>query len=408
MELNEKLAEMKVELKAYFDKAEKESKDRGTVTEATRTAVEALQKQVDAIDVKMAQQRIDEGPGVDLLEKEMKEDDSIMRLLKDKRGKAVLNLSSKQAKALLEGKTTITSGTGGAVGAATSGVLLIDRIPGIVPEARQGLTVRDLLTARPTTFQVIDFVKVNSPMVPASPQVEAGLKFENQVTFTTVSERVRTIATWIPATRQVLDDFAELYGFIRQTMPYYLNLAEETQLLSGDGTNENLHGLIPQATAFNTALLSNSQGWNKIDIIGRGIQQVTVAKELPPTFVVVHPNDWWDMRLTKDSYGRYILGDPQQGAMAGVGFGTVTPTPNLFGLNVVPTTNIANGTFLIGSGNPIAAEIRDRMDVQIDISTEHSDYWVRNMVAVRAEKRLALLTKRGASFITGSFTRSPA
>jgi hypothetical protein len=39
-----------------------------------------------------------------------------------------------------------------------------------------------------------------------------------------------------------------------------------------------------------------------------------------------------------------------------------------------------------------AAERRDRMEMQVEISTEHSDYFVRNLVAVRAEKRLALVT----------------
>jgi HK97 family phage major capsid protein len=56
---------------------------------------------------------------------------------------------------------------------------------------------------------------------------EASTKPENQATFTTVSERVKTIATWIPASRQVLDDFSELMTFIRTMMPYYVNLAEE-------------------------------------------------------------------------------------------------------------------------------------------------------------------------------------
>jgi hypothetical protein len=68
---------------------------------------------------------------------------------------------------------------------------------------------------------------------------------------------------------------------------------------------------------------------------------------------------------------------------------------------------MAAGTFLVGSGSPAAVEIRDRMSTQIEISTEHSDYFVRNLVAVRAEKRLALLTKRPASLVSGTFTTSP-
>jgi HK97 family phage major capsid protein len=82
-------------------------------------------------------------------------------------------------------------------------------------------------------------------------------------------------------------------------------------------------------------------------------------------------------------------------------------TPRIFGLDVVRTTSIASGTFLVGSGSPVTAEIRDRMEMQVEISTEHSDYFTRNLVAIRAEKRLAFVTKRTASFVSGTFTTSP-
>jgi HK97 family phage major capsid protein len=389
--IESKLAELKSELSTHFAKAAEEQKNTGTMAISTKEAVENLQKQVDALDVKLAEkhnQTVEQGNGVD---KAIKECESLQRLMKDRRGSAVLQL---KASDLMERKTTITSA---AVGQAVSGVLQIDRIPGITPEARQFLKVRDLLSAAPTSMQVVDFVKVNTPMNIASPVVEASAKPENAVTFTSVSEKVRTIATWIPATKQILDDFTELSSYLNSTLPYYVNLEEELQLLSGDGTGENLHGLITQASAFNTGLLSASAGWNKIDIVGRAIQQITAAKELDPTFVIVHPNDWWGMRLAKDLYGRYILGDPQTNVR-----------PSLFGLDVVPTTSITNGTFLVGSGSPIASQIRDRMEMQVEISTEHQDYFVKNLVAVRAEKRMVLVVKRATSYVTGTFTTSPA
>ena len=401
--MDEKLKALQAELKTYFEKAAEQQAKNGTISEELKTKIDAMQKQVDAVDVKLAG-RLTTEEVEDGFEEQLKKDESVQRLLKDKRGNAVVNFTGKSARSIFERKTTITSA---AVGTAVSGVLQIGRLPDITMEPRQQLTIRDLLTANPTTFQVIDFVKVLQPMSPASPVAEAGTKPENQATFTTVSERVKTIATWIPASRQILDDMSELMTFIRTMMPYYVNLEEELQMLSGDNVGEDLHGLIPQASAFSIGLLHPSTGWNKIDIIGRAIQQITSAKELPPTFVVMHPNDWWDIRLTKDAFGRYILGDPQQGSFAGVGFGVVSPTQNLFGLAVVATTNIALGTFLVGTGNPIAAEIRDRMEMQIDISTEHSTFFTQNLVAVRAEKRLALITRRPGSFVTGSFTTSP-
>lgn len=365
----------------------------GIEAAAPAAKLAALQQQVDAIDMKLADRHSSDVQPLAFVDK-LKEHEGFQRLMHDRRGSAILTLSGKDAAAMLSRKTTLTE-TG--QGFMTTGVMPIDRIPGITPEARQTLTVRDALTARPTSMAVIDFVKVSSPMGIASPVAEASTKPENAVTFTSSSEKIRTIATWIPATKQILDDFTELASFLQTSLTYYVNLEEELQLLSGDNTGENLHGLIGQAASFNTGLLVPTAGWNKIDIIGRAIEQLTTAKEIPPTFVVMHPSDWWSIRLTKDSLGRFILGSPQTSADA-----------RLFDLLVISTTSIAAGTFLVGSGNPAAAEIRDRAELQYEVSTEHADYFVKNLVACRAEKRTALVVKRPASFVTGTFTTSPA
>jgi len=267
---------------------------------------------------------------------------------------------------------------------------------GITPEARAVLKVRDVLPSSRTSLQVVDFVRVTTPMGISSPAPENVAKVENAVAFTSYSERVKTVATWIPATKQILDDFAELSGYIEGALPYYVNLAEEQGLLTGDGVGEDLHGIIPQATAFNTSLLVPANGWTRIDVIARAIEQINQTNEIEPTFVVLNPKDFWSVRLTKDNFGRYLLGDPQQ-----IG------NPNVFGLDIVWTPSMPAGQFLVGSGNPVAAEIRDRMAMQVEISTEHMDYFVKNLVAIRAEKRLALIVKRPGSFITGTLASSP-
>lgn len=392
-ELEQKLSVLQTELKSYFDKAAEETKTRGSMLEETKNAVTALQKQVDAIDSQLAQRAAAIAPKRGL-EQALKENDSVQRLMKDRSGRAVIHLKGREAAQVFEHKTTITES---AIGFATTGVLPIERTVGIRAEPRQTLRIRDLLSSRPTTAAIIDFVRVGTPLVPALPVVEASLKPENALTFTAASEKVRTIATWIPATKQILDDFTELRGFLDTALPYYVDKAEETELLSGDGTGEHLHGLIPQALAFDTSLLSTAAGWNRFDQIGRAIQQIEVANEIAPGFVVLHPNDWWSMRLTKDSFGRYILGDPQN----------ATDRPQIFGSDLVSTTSISPGTFLVGSGSPVASEIRDREDTTIEISTEHADFFVRNMVAIRAEKRVALVVYRPHSYVTGTFTTSP-
>jgi HK97 family phage major capsid protein len=404
MELKDQLTALQGELKSYVDKAEQERKDYGAMSTKTTESITKLQSQVDAIDTKLATRHLQEPVTGSALKTAVTEDESMQRLLRNRKGHASFTLKGNAMVELMGYKTVISatgSGSDGEdtlnpVGVATTGVLQIQRTPGITPEARQVLKIRDVLSASPTTMAVVDFVKVSSPMSIGSPVPEASLKPENSLTFQSVSEKVRLIATWIPATRQVLDDMTELMSFIKTSLPYYINLEEELQLLAGDDTGENLHGLIPQAVSFNTGLLTPAQGWTRIDVIARAVQQINALKEIDPTFVILNTNDWWSLRLTKDSFGRYILGDPQ-----------IMSRPNIFGLDVVFTTSIAQGSFLVGSGSPIAAQIRDRMEMQVEISTENQDYFVRNLVAIRAEKRLALLTKRPNSFVSGTFTTSP-
>ncbi len=351
------------------------------------TNQKSMQRQLDAIDLSIKDRAVGGIARESLLDK-LKSEDSFQRLVKDRRGSATLTLTGKDL-SLFERKTTITAVGQGFM---QTGVMPIDRIPGITPEARQVLTVRDVLTANPTVMQVVDFVRVQTPMSIASPVPEASTKPENQLSFVSLSEKVRTLATFIPASKQILDDMAELANFINTSIGYYVDLCEEQQLLFGDSTGENLHGLVPQAMAFDKTQLP-AAGATKIDVIGCAIEQIEVAKEINPSFLICHPSDWWSMKLLKDSLGRYILGDPQS-----------TTTPRIFDLDVIPTTSMVKGSFLVGSGNPTASEIRDRQELVVEVSTEHANFFIQNLVAIRAEKRLALIVKRPNSYITGTFT----
>ncbi len=366
----------------------------GAETAELKTQVLALQKQADALDVAISERHVGGGGpfGGKTLEAVVKENDGIERLMRDKKGACVLTIPN----AMLERKTAVTAA---AAGFQTTGVLQIDRIPGITTEGRQELLIRDALAQRPTVLGYCDFIKVSSPLVVASPQQGEGhTKLENAVTFTSASEKVKTIATTIPASRQILDDWGELLGFLQTGLAYYVDLAEEQQLLTGNGLGENLNGLVTQATAFDTTLLPAAGTYNRIDIIGRAIEQIMIAKELKPTFIVMNPADWWSIRLTKDSFGRYILGDPM---------GPVTQE-QLFGLTPIVTTSITSGTFLLGSGRPEASEIRLRLDTVVELATQHGTQFTENMVTLRAERREALVVKRAGSYIFGSLTSSPA
>lgn len=398
------------EIKDLHAKSLEEIKNIGAVANDTKTALEALrvkheelQKQLNAVDEKMQAAQIKRTEGKSLLT-QMQESAALKHLVEHppQSAKSVpltsFMIEGPIALEMIGHKTALTSENVG--GRTVTGVIPIERDSGITLEARRELRIRDILASRPTTARIIDFVKVDSPMSNAAEQSPEGTaKSENAVTFTSLSEEVRTIATWIPVSTQMLSDWGELENFLRTTLAYYLAKEVDENLLYATGAGSSIHGLIPQATAFDNGLLpTNGAGsYTPIDIIGWAAGQIAIANEIPPSFVVLHPEQWWQLRLTKDTQGRYILGDPWSNGV-----------PDLFGMTPVPTTAIANGTFLVGSGNPAAAEVRPRMEITIAIGEQHSEYFTKNLVAIRAEMRLACVTKRPASFITGSLTTSPA
>jgi HK97 family phage major capsid protein len=361
---------------------------------ADAATVQKLQQQVDALDISLAQKHYGGVQAPPLIE-HLKSNEDVAKLLRDRRGSATITFDAKQANQILQRKANLLES---GQGFQTTGVMQLDRDTGITAEARQALTLRDVLTSRPTTLGAIDFVRVTTPMAIASPAAEASAKAENAVNFTAYSERIKVLSTWLPASRQILEDFSELTGFINSSLSYYVRQAEETEFLSGDNSGEHMNGLIHQASAFNTALLpSAAKGWTKIDILATAIRQLAIARELPATFAFLSPNDWWDIQLTKNSLGDYLIGSPQS-----------VSRPSLFGLNIIPTTSMAAGTFLVGSGDPAAVEIRDRLELIVELSTSHASFFTQNLVAIRCEERTAIVVKRPASFIYGgSFVTSP-
>jgi HK97 family phage major capsid protein len=245
----------------------------------------------------------------------------------------------------------------------------------------------------PTEAGMVDFVKVNTFTNNASPTVEASLKNESDMTLTPASEKVQVIAHWIHCSKQVLSDLPGLSDLVNNHLLYGLRLKEETQLLSGDGTGVNLHGLVTQATAFNTALLNATAGYNRLDIIARAIQQAERADYSVDT-IVLHTDDFWSMALTKSSWGTYLFGDP-----------SASTVPRLWGRSIAVTNSLTSGSFLVGSSQ--TAVIRDRLEAIVDISENVNDDFIHNLVTLRCEERLALQVTRPASWITGSFTTSP-
>lgn len=266
----------------------------------------------------------------------------------------------------------VTSATGSA-----GGLIVPDRQAGIVGMQRPQLRVRDLLTPGRTASNAIEYAYQTTRTNNAAPTAETTQKPESVLGWDVDTAPVRTIAHWVPASRQAMDDVPQLESLIDGELRWGLDDVEDGELLLGDGTGQHLEGLYTQATAYSAPIaIANA---NRIDQLRLAILQVELA-DYAPDGIVMHPSAWAGIELTKDAAGGYIFANPQGIA------GSV-----LWGRPVVPTKRIGAGNFLTGAFK-LAAQIFDRMDTEVRISDQDRDNFIKNMLTKRDEAQISSLS----------------
>jgi len=180
---------------------------------------------------------------------------------------------------------------------------------------------------------------------------------------------------------------------------YGLRLREDQQILTGAGTGEDLTGIL-NTSGIQEYLWSDGETTPVADTKADAIRRAATLAYLAyyePTGIVLHPNDWEDIELTKDTNGQYLVAVSV--AMGG--------EPRVWRMPVVDTPAMTEGTALVGAFGT-GAQLYDREQASIRISEQHSDFFVRNAIVVLAEQRLALAVKRPEAFVKVSFDIAPS
>jgi HK97 family phage major capsid protein len=267
-----------------------------------------------------------------------------------------------------------------------------DRPRGIAFAPPQRLTIRGLFAQLPTDSNLVEvpseatFTSRAAPQGDTSPigNGEGELKAESDITFSLTQFPISTISHWIRASRQILSDAPLLQSHLETRLLYFLALEEESEMLTGDGGAGNLTGINNQAAAF-TGGVTNA---NAIDTLARAANQLAVANYEPSGFIL-HPTDWLSIKLLKDSNGNYLLGNPQD-----------AKTPMLHGLPVVPTSSQTIGRFTCLDAMRYGY-VADREQAVIRVSENVNDDFIRNVIRILAENRVALITELSAAAIYG-------
>jgi hypothetical protein len=262
----------------------------------------------------------------------------------------------------------------------------VDRRP-TVDMALEDRTIADLMNSANVTGNTIEYFEETTVTNAATTVAEGAPKPESALGWTLRTEPIRKLATWIPATDEVLNDVPQIEGAIRGRLAFMIRRLEEAQLLTGNGVGQNLTGLLNRS-GIQTQAKSTDKN---MDAIYKAMQKVRGSGGLgfaEPTAIVLNPADWTIIKLATTTDGIYLWGPPSEEG-----------PDRIWGKQVRQTTGIAAGTALVGAFRPWA-EVQRREALTVTLSTEHASYFTENKVAILAEERIGLAVFRPSAFCT--------
>lgn len=285
----------------------------------------------------------------------------------------------------------------------SGGAFVVAEQTGIVEMlGRKELTIRDLVSVRRTGSDTVEYVaqtshtnaaavvpEATSSAAPTAPEsagalvnaTGGGYKPEGSWAFERKTAVVKTIAEWVPATKRALADVAALEGLINDELASDIKEAEEGQILNGTGSGEDLTGINAwsgvQTQAYATDLLTT---------VRKAVTKARIVGRVAPNAIVVNPAVAEAIDLLQDLNGIYRFGGPQA-----IGQRTI------WGLPVVESESQPIATALLGDFQK--AVLWDREQTTVTVTDSHADFFIRNMIAILAEERVAFAVTRPTAFV---------
>lgn len=272
--------------------------------------------------------------------------------------------------------------------------ILTDYDKTIVQARRERPTIADLCGSGTISGNAISYFVEAAMQGGFATVAEGGAK--PQISFdnpTAVVDALKKIAGWIDMTDEFIEDLGFLKSEIDTRLLYQLTMFEEAQLLSGNGTGQNLLGIRNRSGVQVQAAPADAAG--NADAVFEAMTKVSTATSLTADALVIHPLDYQEFRLSKDGNGQYFGGGYFQGQY---GNGSVLENPNLWGLRTVVTTAATQGEVLLGAFR-VGATVYRKGGVRVEATNTHADNFTNNKVTVRAEERVALAVRYPAAFV---------
>lgn len=277
----------------------------------------------------------------------------------------------------------------------SAGLTSIDKQAGIIDLGVRPLMVKDLIAPGATGGTTVRYIREVSFTNYATTVAEGAAKPAALFEYQEVDAPVRKIAAYVKVTDELFSDYLQMASYINQRLPYMVERTEEDQILNGNGVAPNLTGILQTAGIQTQAKGADTAA----DALFKALTLIRANAFFEPDGYIIHPTDWQNLRLLKDSAGQYFGGGPFTGAY---GNGPVVQFASFWGKPVAVTPAITQGTALTGSFR-LGAQYFQREGITIDMTNSDQDDFVKNLLTIRAEERLALAVYRPLAFaqITG-------
>lgn len=256
------------------------------------------------------------------------------------------------------------------------------------------LTIADLFGYEVISGNALTYYVVSDKDGAAGTTAEGAKKNQIDFSFTPKTVSLTKVTGYIVETDEILADAPWLATAIENRLINKLNLAEEAQLINGNGSGANMTGILATSGIGAVTYASTLSA----DDIFKAMMKVKQDSNLDADAIVINPTDYQALRLAKDSNGQYFGGGFFYGEY---GNGGVSMVPPIWGLKTVISTAVTAGTVLVGAFKQ-GASIVAKDGLQVQATNTNGEDFVYNRVTIRAEKREALAVRVPAAFVAVS------
>lgn len=199
---------------------------------------------------------------------------------------------------------------------------------------------------------------------------------------------VTKIAAWWDMEDEMVEDLPFWVSEINGRGLRLLAEVEEQQLLRGDGVGSNLLGILRREGVQQITGAAPAQ-----DVIYKGITAVQSATGLSADGLIIHPEDYQALRLSKDANGQYFGGGFFQNQY---GNGGIAWQPDIWGLKTVVSAAAEKGKPIVGALKA-ATTVYRKGGIRVESTNSDRDKFTRDVVTTRIEERLALAVRNPAA-----------